>query len=65
MDVEKLQSVVVQLSPEELALFSDWFQKFLADQWDRQIDADIAAGRLDAAGERADDDFENGRCTPL
>jgi hypothetical protein len=37
----------------------------MADRWDRQIEADIKAGRLDAAGERADEDFEAGRCAPL
>src|SRR5271157_834736 len=31
----------------------------------RQIEADILAGRLDAAGRRADEKVEAGRCTPL
>ena len=29
----------------------------MADQWDHQIEADILAGRLDAAGKRADEDL--------
>lgn len=37
----------------------------MADQWDRQIEADILAGRLDAAGQRADEDFMTGRAKPL
>jgi hypothetical protein len=37
----------------------------LADAWDRRIEADIKAGRLDEAGRRADADFEAGRCKPL
>jgi len=65
MSVEELETVVSSLSPEELARFSEWFGEFLADQWDRQIEADILAGRLDAAAKRADEDFEAGRCTPL
>jgi hypothetical protein len=65
MSVEDLETVVSSLSPEELARFSEWFGEFLADQWDRQIEADILAGRLDAAAKRADEDFEAGRCTPL
>ena len=32
---------------------------------DRQIEADILAGRLDSAGRRADEELEAGRCTPL
>jgi hypothetical protein len=65
MSVEELESAVTRLSPIELARFSDWFENFIADQWDRQIEADIAAGKLDAAGRKADEDFEAGRCTPL
>lgn len=65
MNVEELESAVSQLSAEELAHFSKWFEEFMADQWDRQIETDILAGRLDAAGKRADEDFMAGRVTPL
>ena len=65
MSVEELESVVCNLSAQELARFSEWFEEFMAEQWDAQIEADILAGRFDAAGQRADDDFEAGRCTPL
>ena len=61
MSVEELQSAIAQLPAEELNRFSRWFEEFLAEQWDRRIEADI----LDAAGRRADEDFEAGRCTPL
>ncbi len=65
MSVEELQSAIAQLPVEELDRFSRWFEEFLADQWDKQIEADILAGRLDDAGRRADAEFESGRCTPL
>jgi hypothetical protein len=65
MSIEDLQTAVAQLPAEELDRFSQWFEEFLADQWDRRIEADILAGRLDAAGRRADEDFGAGRCTPL
>jgi hypothetical protein len=65
MSVEELQRVVSLLPAEELDRFSKWFEEFLADQWDQRIEADILAGRLDAVGRRADEDFEAGRCTPL
>jgi len=65
MSIKELQSAVAQLPAEELNQFSRWFEEFLADQWDRKIEADIRDGRLDAAGRRADEDFEAGRCTPL
>ena len=65
MSVEELQSAVARLPAEELDRFSQWFEEFLAEQWDRRIEADILAGRLNAAGRRADAEFEAGRCTPL
>lgn len=65
MNAEKLRNSVTQLPTEVLASFSQWFEEFMADRWDRQIDADILAGRLDAAGQRADEDYKAGRCTPL
>jgi hypothetical protein len=64
MSVEELQSAVSQLPTEELDRFSRWFEEFLAERWDRRIEADILAGRLDAAGRRADEEFEAARCTP-
>ena len=65
MSIEELQSAVAQLPAEELDRFSRWFEEFLAEQWDRQIEVDILAGRLNTAGRRADADFEAGRCTQL
>lgn len=65
MSVKELQTAVSSLPPEELNQFSRWFEEFLAEQWDRRIEADIRAGRLDTAGRRADEEFEAGRCTPL
>jgi len=65
MSVEELQSAVQQLPAEQLDRFSRWFEEFLADQWDQRIEEDIRAGRLEAAGRRADEDFDAGRSTPL
>jgi hypothetical protein len=59
------QSAVIQLASEELNRFSQWFEEFLADQWDQRIETDILAGRLDETGRRAEKAFESGRCTPL
>ncbi len=65
MSVEELESLVSGLPPAELARFSQWFEEFVAAQWDRQIEQDLKAGRLDDALKRADDHYEAGRCTPL
>jgi hypothetical protein len=65
MSIAQLQEIVSHLPADELASFARWFEEFLADLWDQQIEADALAGRLDAVAHRADEDFEAGRCTPL
>jgi hypothetical protein len=65
MNVEELEREVSQLPASELKKFSQWFEEFMADQWDKQIEEDILAGRLDALGEEALRDLREGRCTDL
>jgi hypothetical protein len=65
MSLDQLETAVANLPAEELAAFARWFEEYLADAWDRRIEADIRTGRLDEAGRRADADFEAGRCNPL
>ncbi len=65
MSVQELESIVTKLPADELARFSEWFEEFMADQWDRQIEQDMLAGRLDAAIKRADENYEAGHCKPL
>ena len=45
--VESLESEVAKLTPQELAAFREWFATYDADAWDRQIESDIKAGKLD------------------
>jgi hypothetical protein len=53
MSVEELEKAVAELPPDKLAKFRAWFEEFAADEWDRQIEADIKAGKLDAMAEEA------------
>jgi uncharacterized membrane protein YccC len=61
----ELENAVTRLPAEELATFARWFEEYLAESWDRQIEEDIRAGRLEEAGRRADAEFDAGRCRPL
>ncbi|MBT9143292.1 MAG: hypothetical protein DDT29_01691 [Dehalococcoidia bacterium] len=51
--VEKLENEVQKLNPDELAAFRDWFRRYDSDEWDREIERDILAGRLDKLAEEA------------
>ena len=63
--LQEIERAVSQLSPEDLAAFRVWFAEFDAAIWDRQMEADVAAGRLDALAEKALQDLKAGRCTDL
>jgi hypothetical protein len=39
--------------------------RYLDEKWDRQIDADLAAGKLDKLAEKAIGDYRAGRVKPL
>ena len=58
--VESLEREVEKLTPEELAAFRAWFAKHDWQAWDRQLEADVAAGRLDQLGAEALAEFERG-----
>jgi hypothetical protein len=62
---EQLEGEIRGLSPEELKLFRDWFERFDAEAWDRQIEADAPNGRLLKAVEKALHDHRLGRSSPL
>ena len=65
MSVKELEKAISKLSASDLAKLSNWFDEFRAEQWDREFEADVKAGKLDALGEEADRDFDAGRCKPL
>ena len=60
-----IEGQVEQLSEEELRSFRAWFARFDAEAWDRQFEADAAAGRLDDLADQALRDHEAGRTTEL
>jgi hypothetical protein len=64
-NLPEIERAVSQLSVEELAAFRVWFAEFDAEIWDRQLAADVAAGRLDELAERALKHLREGRCTDL
>ena len=45
--LEQLEQQVLQLSSEDLARFRAWFLELDHQLWDKQIEADFRAGKLD------------------
>jgi hypothetical protein len=64
-EVEKLAERIEKLSPEELKKFRAWFAQFDARLWDKQIEADARAGKLDALAAEAVADYRTGKTRGL
>ena len=63
--VLEIEQAIRNLGPQDLAAFRQWFADFDAELWDRQLEQDAAAGRLDWLAEEALRDLSAGRCTDL
>ena len=63
--LEQIETQISSLSAEELAQFRQWFADFDAETWDRQIERDLAEGKLDDVIAEAEEDLKRGRARPL
>lgn len=63
--LELLEHEITELTPHELMQFRKWFARFDAAVWDRQMDEDAAAGKLDALVDNALAIHQHGKTTPL
>lgn len=61
LTAEFVENAIKQLSSEELTKFRQWYAEFDADLWDAQIEADAAAGKLDALAAEALADYQSGQ----
>jgi hypothetical protein len=60
-----IEEQIKNLSREELSEFREWLARFDAEVWDRQFEADVKAGKLDALAENALRDHLAGQSTKL
>ena len=65
MTIEDIEKAVAELPPDQFARFRDCFERFDAARFDRKIERDAAAGKLDRFAEQAIDDFRKGRAREL
>lgn len=48
MGVKDIEVAITKLPPKDVAKLANWLADYQAELWDRQIEEDLAAGRLDA-----------------
>jgi hypothetical protein len=63
--IHEIEAAISGLSRQELTALRDWFFDFDAAAWDRQFEADVRAGHLDALADEAIRDLREGRCRVL
>ncbi len=63
--VEELEQAVTQLPSDQLREFRAWYEKFDSEVWDKQIEQDILAGKLDELAGSAIADHKAGESTKL
>ena len=59
-DIKSIEKAIEALPPSELAEFRQWFAKFDALAWDKQIEYDAASGKLDQLAAEVLADFRSG-----
>jgi hypothetical protein len=63
--VDEIEQAIRNLEPHDLVALRQWFASFDTELWDRQLEQDVAAGRLNWLAEEALRNLSEGRCTDL
>ncbi len=63
--IQSIENEVRKLSKPELAQFRKWFEEYEAEAWAREIERDVASGKLDKLAQNALEDYKAGKCKPL
>jgi len=59
--VEQIESEITKLTPEEVRRVAEWLAEYEAELWDKQIEEDATARRLDFLFEEADAERKTGK----
>jgi len=63
--LEEIESAVKELDETEYSRFRQWLADYDNAMWDKQIEEDVKAGRLDKLIAEADEELKQGRTIPL
>lgn len=63
--VERIEAEILKLSPKELTRLTDWVLALDEQAWDKQIEQDITAGKLDFLAQEALAEWQAGNCRTL
>jgi hypothetical protein len=58
--IKQIEAAILKLSPQELTHLTEWILELDEQQWDKQIENDAAAGKLDFLAKEALLELESG-----
>ncbi len=61
MTVEQIEAAILKLPPDEFQKLREWFLELDDQRWDKQLEKDVANGKLEDLATEAIADFEAGR----
>ncbi|MCL1471620.1 hypothetical protein [Argonema antarcticum] len=61
----EIEAAIKQLPENDVRQLAEWIQKYLNEKWDRQIEEDLAAGKLDAVIAKAEAEIAANNATDL
>jgi hypothetical protein len=52
MSLQEIEKAIKQLSPQDFKVLAAWIDELRSDMWDKQIETDAKAGKLDKLAEQ-------------
>jgi hypothetical protein len=65
MSIEEIETAITQLPAQEVKRLLAWLEDYHHRVWDRQIEGDLEAGRLDTLLSEVESEYQAGRAQPL
>ena len=65
MGVKQIERAITELPVKDLAELMSWLEDYHAQVWDKRIEEDLEAGRLDALLAEVDEEYKAGLTQPL
>ncbi len=59
--LQEIETAICGLSPDEFRRLAVWLSELDQDRWDKELERDVAAGKLDALAEEALQEHRAGR----
>ncbi len=65
LSVKEIEAEIARLKPAEIRQVAKWLAEYQAELWDKQIEDDASAGKLDRFIEEALAEHRQGKTRPL